>query len=34
VPLTAAGPGAEQLDGAIDNTDIFGVAEGVLTATP
>jgi alkaline phosphatase len=34
VPLTAAGPGAGQLDGLNDNTDVFAVARGVLTATP
>ena len=34
VPLTAAGPGADQLDGANDNTDVFEVAREVLTATP
>ena len=34
VPLTAAGPGAEQLGGANDNTDVFDVARGALLATP
>ena len=34
VPLTAAGPGAEQLGGANDNTDVFEVARGALLATP
>jgi alkaline phosphatase len=34
VPLTAAGPGSEQLDGANDNTDVFDVARGVLTGSP
>ena len=34
VPLTAGGPGAEQLTGLNDNTDVFEVARGVLTGTP
>jgi alkaline phosphatase len=34
VPLTAAGPGAEQLRGTNDNTDVFEVARGVLTGNP
>ncbi len=34
VPLTAAGPGAQQLDGVNDNTDVFEVARGALIATP
>jgi alkaline phosphatase len=34
VPLTAAGPGSEQLSGLNDNTDVFNVARGVLTGTP
>ncbi len=34
VPLTAAGPGAEQLDGLSDDTDVFEVAREVLTGAP
>jgi alkaline phosphatase len=34
VPLTAAGLNADQLDGLNDNTDVFGVARGVLTQSP
>ncbi len=34
VPLTAAGPGAERLDGPNDNTEVFDVAREVLTGSP
>ncbi len=34
VPLTAAGPGSDRLDGQNDNTDVFGVAREVLTGSP
>jgi alkaline phosphatase len=34
VPLTAAGPGSQRLDGLNDNTDVFRVAAEVLTGSP
>jgi alkaline phosphatase len=34
VPLTAAGPGAERLDGLNDNTEVFDVAREALIASP